>query len=282
MYNITHLEPVDYLVIGHIARDITKEGVRLGGTATYAALTAQALGLRVGVVTSWGAEIPLEKLQYIPIINDPAESSTTFENTETPDGRVQVVHHIANPIAPHMIPEVWRNSPIVHLAPILQEVEPYLVRIFPNSFIGLTPQGWMRSWDRKGNIRSSEWPEASFMLNRTEAAVISLEDVDGDESRINELIVACPVFVITEGSKGSRLYWHGDVRRFRPSTIYEGDSTGAGDIFATAFFIRLNKTRDPWESARFATELAAISVTRDGLDGVPKPEEVEAASVEVL
>jgi sugar/nucleoside kinase (ribokinase family) len=282
MYNITRLEPVDYLVIGHIARDISEHNVRLGGTAAYAALTARALGLRVGVVTSWGGEIPLERLQYIPMINTPAESSTTFENIYTSAGRIQVVHHIANPLAPHTIPEVWRNSSIVHLGPILQEVEPTLVRLFPDSFIGLTPQGWLRDLDQKGRVRPSEWPEASFVLNRAQAAVISLEDVYGDENRIDEMVVGCPVFVVTEGGEGARLYWHGDVRRFRPATIYEGDSTGAGDIFAAAFFIRLKKTRDPWESARFATELASISVTRSGLDGVPKPEEVEAASVEVF
>ena len=57
---------------------------------------------------------------------------------------------------------------------------------------------------------------------------------------------------------GARLYWNGDVRRFRPPSVKEVDATGAGDIFAAAFFTRLYITRDPWEAARFATPLSAF------------------------
>ncbi len=39
MLNPVSLEPVDYLVIGHVAHDLTPEGPRLGGTAAYSALT---------------------------------------------------------------------------------------------------------------------------------------------------------------------------------------------------------------------------------------------------
>jgi len=60
------------------------------------------------------------------------------------------------------------------------------------------------------------------------------------------------------------------------------DTTGAGDIFATAFFFRLYATRDPWEAARFATQLAANSVTREGLNGIPTQEEIQECMTEVL
>jgi sugar/nucleoside kinase (ribokinase family) len=60
------------------------------------------------------------------------------------------------------------------------------------------------------------------------------------------------------------------------------DATGAGDVFAAAFFVRLHKTRDPWEAARFATLIASRSVTRLGLDGVPTKQEIEESMLEVL
>jgi hypothetical protein len=66
MFSLTPLEPINYLIIGHLTRDLTPDGPRLGGTAAYAGLTASALGLRVGIVTSWGAEIPLGNLRHIP------------------------------------------------------------------------------------------------------------------------------------------------------------------------------------------------------------------------
>jgi sugar/nucleoside kinase (ribokinase family) len=88
--------------------------------------------------------------------------------------------------------------------------------------------------------------------------------------------------VVTEGAAGARVYWNGDVRRLRPPKMDEIDSTGAGDIFAAAFFIRLYLTRDPWESARFANQIAATSVTKRGLDGIPTSEEIQEYLIEVL
>ncbi|MBE0695387.1 MAG: ribokinase, partial [Anaerolineaceae bacterium] len=104
----------------------------------------------------------------------------------------------------------------------------------------------------------------------------------GNESIIEDMASSARVLVVTEGANGARLYWNGDVRRFRPQQMMEADPTGAGDIFATAFFYRLSTTRDPWEAARFATNLASFSVMRFGLEGVPTAEEVQSCMTEVI
>jgi hypothetical protein len=282
MYRLTSLEPIDYLVIGHLTQDLTPEGPKLGGTTAYASLTGVALGLRVGVVTSWGAEVPLGIMRQIPIVSFPTDTSTTFENLYTSEGRLQYIRHVAPSLGANLVPDPWRTAPIVHLGPIAQEVEPSIIRTFPNSLIGITPQGWLRAWDADGRVYTSEWPEATFMLQRANAAVISIQDVDNDEGRIDELASACSVLAVTEAHQGSRLYWNGDVRRFRPPKVKEVDPTGAGDVYAAAFFARLHTTRDPWEAARFATQLAALSVTRPGLEGIPTPQEVQDSMVEVF
>jgi hypothetical protein len=282
MFSITPLEPINYLIVGHLTRDLTQNGPRIGGTAAYAGLTAHALGLRVGIVTSWGAEIPLGALKHIPIISYPSDHSTTFENIYTESGRIQIVHTIAPDLDYYLIPEPWRLAPIVHLAPVAQEVEPDLVRHFPNSLVGVTPQGWLRTWGKNGRVRPSEWPEAAFILQQSGAAILSIDDVQNDETRIEEMASASRILVITEGAAGARVYWNGDVRHFRPPQENEIDSTGAGDIFAAAFLTRLYLTRDPWESARFANQIAAASVTRRGLDGIPTPEEIKEYLIEVL
>lgn len=270
--------PIDYLLIGHITCDLTPDGPKLGGTAAYAALTAHALGLRVGVVTSWGAEIPPGPLSQISISNTPTDKSTTFENIYTSEGRVQIVHNVAPSLDFHKIPESWRDAPIVHLGPIAREVDPTLALRFPNSLIGVTPQGWLRAWDGDGHVHLSEWPEATLVLEHAGAAVISVEDVAEDEERIAAMASASRVFVVTEGANGARLYWNGNVRRFRAPTVNEVNATGAGDIFAAAFFARLHQNSDPWEAARFATHLAAQSATRSGLKGVPNIEDVQNAT----
>lgn len=276
------LEPIDYLILGHITCDITADGLQLGGSAAYASLLARALGLRVGVVTAWGDEISLDPLQGIPVVSFPAEHSTTFENIYTPDGRVQVIHHIAPNLEYYMIPQTWRSADIVHLCPVVQEVEPSLVRLFPSALIGITPQGWLRQWDSLGYVSCGEWPEADMVLSNAGAAVISFEDVDSDESRVEELAASCQILAVTEGADGVSIYWHGDVRHFRPPSVTEIDTTGAGDIFAASFFTRLYLTRDPWDAARFATQLAALSVTRVGLDSIPTLEDIESLQIEFM
>lgn len=282
MQMLTPLEPVDYLVIGHLTRDLTPEGPRLGGTASFAALTAQALGLRVGVVTSWAADLPLSALRGIPIANYSAEVSTTFENIHTSMGRVQYIRQIASSLDYYHIPEPWRNASIIHLGPVAQEIEPGILGYLSSSLVGLTPQGWMRAWDEQGKIYPTDWPEASFVLHRAGATVISLEDVNGDESIVDEMAASCRILAVTEGRQGSRVFWSGDVRRFYPPEVNEVDTIGAGDIYAAAFFARLFTTRDPWEAGRFATLLAACSVTRPYFSGIPTAEEIYNVSIEVF
>jgi sugar/nucleoside kinase (ribokinase family) len=282
MYNSLPLEKIDYLVIGHLSHDLTPNGTRIGGTAAYSALTARALGLKVGIVTSWNNHLPLGPLEGIPIVSFPSEVSTTFENIYTPHGRIQVVHQVANQLDFHHIPETWRYASIVHLGPIAQEVEPGMVRRFPSALIGLTPQGWLRHWDQAGHVKACEWAESSFILQQAGAAVISIEDVDGDEERVEEMASACRVLAVTEANHGARVFWNGDVRRFRPPIVEEVEATGAGDVFAASFFARLFATRNPWEAGRYATQLSAYSVTRQGLDSPPTPSEIQSALIEVL
>ncbi len=282
MLPLNRLEPVDYLVVGHLTQDMSPEGPRLGGTASYAALMAEALGLRVGIVTSWSADLPLGQLRSIPIANYLADESTTFENLYTPQGRVQYIQRVAPSLDFYHIPEPWRSADIVHLGPVAQEIEPSILRQFGSSLVGITPQGWMRAWDEDGKVLVSEWPEARFVLERAGAAVISVEDVGADESLIDEMAASSRVLAVTESNQGSRVFWNGDVRRFHVPPVELVDATGAGDIYASAFFVRLFQTRDPWEAGRFATQLAAFSVTRAYFESIPTHEEIQTVRVEVF
>jgi len=276
------IEPIDYLLIGHVTQDVTPQGFSLGGTASYSSLTARAMGLRVGVVTACHPDLQLPELEGISVVRYPSEFSTTFCNIQTKHGRVQYLYHRADQLEVSMIPDTWRTARIVHLGPVAQEVDVKLSRAFPDSFLGVTPQGWMRSWDEKGQVGYTDWPEARYVLESASAAVISIEDVRGDEAIIEDMISAIRVLVVTEGVTGARLYWNGDMRYFRAPDQEEIDPTGAGDIFAAVFFTRLEYTNDPWDAARIATQLAALSVTRRGLAGVPTKDEVKASLIEIL
>lgn len=283
MYNSSMLNRfaagIDYLAIGHITRDLDPDGGEtLGGTAAYAALTAQRLGLRPGILTAFDPEGDLGPLDGIPIAGTASEYSTTFENASTPRGRRQRVTRRAPQIHPYMLPEIWRSAPVVHFGPVLDEIDLSLLRLFPESFIGVTPQGWLRHPAADGAVSQSDWPEAAYVLEMADAAVISEEDVDGDERTIQGLAESAPVLAVTAGPGGCRLFVDGFSTEVRADAAVEVDPTGAGDIFAAAFFTYLFRSQDPLAAARFAVRLGTRSVARSGLAGVPLDAEVFAAA----
>ncbi len=270
-------QSVDYLVIGHLAQDLTPQGPTLGGTVAYAGLTALALGRRVGVVTSGGSGLDLAPLKGLRLVTLPSSEVTSFENRCALEGRLQFLRGRALPLGPQAVPARWRTTPIVHIGPIADEVDPALLRIFPRSLVGLTPQGWMRRWDAQGRVSPTGWEPIAGRLSLADAVVVSLEDLGGDASAAEAMAGACRLLVVTDGPRGARVFVDGRGRQFPAPAVREVDPTGAGDVFAAAFFIRLAECGDPWEAARFANQLAARSVTRQGIAAAPTPDEVEAA-----
>ncbi len=282
MTELMNVPPIDYLVVGHVTRDRQPQGWAPGGTAAYAALTARAFGLRVGVVTAAGDDWPLETLDGVHVLRLDSPHSTEFENRETPAGRQQVLHRRARPLTWKQIPARWRRASIVHLGPVADEL-PFTPPQLQTGLLGLTPQGWLRTWDEQGRVHPApRRDDLAALFSAAGAVVLSLEDLAGDEQLLDDLVLQTRVLALTEGAEGVRLYWNGDLRRFRPPQVTPRDTTGAGDVFAAAFFIRLYQTRDPWEAARFAVRLAAHSVTRPGLQAAPTVAEIQQSLVEVL
>ena len=224
------VEAVDYLAIGHVAVDIGTAGKQLGGTVSYSALTARALGLRVGIVTSSGPDTPLQVLDGIQMVNVPSEHSTTFENIRTDSGRRQILHYQAAPIRFDHIPPGWRTAPIIHLAPIANELDVSLTSsgIFSDSLMGVTPQGWMRRWDEHGGVLACHWENSEQVLSQAGSVVMSLEDINCDLELVESMAHQTRVLCLTEGEFGAVLHWNGDRRRFRPPLVQEVDATGAG------------------------------------------------------
>src|SRR5512133_2943867 len=202
MPDLVSLEPVDYLVVGHVAHDLTPEGPRLGGTAAYSALTARALGLRVGIVTASGPETSLDVLKEFPVISLSSSQSTTFENIYTGHGRLQYLRAQATRLDFHQIPEVWRHASIIHLGPIADEMDSVLPERFSPALLGLTPQGWMRQWDAENRVSSRPWKDSESALAKADAVVISREDVNGDDEVIEYMAHQTSILAVTKDATG--------------------------------------------------------------------------------
>ena len=278
----THLTPVDYLVVGHVTADLTPNGIRLGGTVAFSGLTAQALGLRTGIITACSPELNTTRIEPLLLFTKNSAQSTTFENISDGTQRVQYLYHLAEQLTVEDIPQLDPPPDIIHLGPVANEMDWEILHRFPNSLKCLTPQGWMRATDSERRVHYRHWENFEHILSQADVAVISQEDVLKDENLIAEMASAVPVFAVTENYRGARIYWHNDVRFFKAPEVKYVDDTGAGDIFATAFFYRYFFTKDPWEAGRFAVMLASCSVTRKHLDSIPSAEEILQAKIQLI
>jgi sugar/nucleoside kinase (ribokinase family) len=265
----------DLILVGHLARDLTPGGERLGGTAAYAGLTAHALGRRVGLLTAADPGLDLSPLAGLTIHVVPSTRSTTFENRYTAAGRQQILHARAVPLRVEDVPPAWRDVKHVHLAPIANEIDPAMLAAFPGSRVYLTPQGWLRRWDAEGVVRLESWEALLPFLAGASALVLSLEDLGGDEGAIDPLARHCPIVAVTRGARGATVAAQGQVHHLPAPAMVELDPTGAGDVFAAAFFVSLAAGMDAWEAGRRANLLASHSVGGVGLGGVPAPVDCE-------
>lgn len=258
---------IDYLLVGHVCQDIVPDGYRVGGTAAYAGRTAYILGCHTAVVTSAAPDYDLAAaLPGIEVHNVPAAQNTVFHNVYTSNGRIQTIHSMAHPLSSRHIPQEWQHAAIVHLGPVANEIDPEVVHLFSNSLIGLTPQGWMRRWDDAGHVFAREWEQAATILPLAAAVILSEEDLLHD-AMLEQYRRWSRLLVLTRGAGGCTVFLGDEARLIPAPAVAEVEFTGAGDIFAAAFLVRLQQTGgNPWEAARFANEIAAHSVTQPDLD----------------
>jgi len=260
-HHIERSEPLDYLVIGHVTADLNNSDTSLGGTAAFSSLTARSLGLKTGIITAFNPALNIDPLKSLWIKVKPSEETSTFKNISNGIERTQYLYHTAERLTTEDIPTFSTPPTIVHLGPVANEVDAQILKQFPASLKCLTPQGWFRSVNSNNEVVLGPWKNATQFLSMADVAVISH---------------------VTENYKGARIYWHNDARYINAPEVKYVDDTGAGDIFATAFFYRYLTTKDPWEAGRFAVNLASWSVTRKHLDSIPTSKEIQKARMELI
>ncbi|MCL4541076.1 MAG: PfkB family carbohydrate kinase [Chloroflexi bacterium] len=265
----------DYVVLGHITLDRTSDGYILGGTTSYGALTAQRLGYRAAIVTT-GAPKEAEQLRRegVEIASHPSRQVTIFENEYHHGLRTQFLRSRAGDVTTDGMPEQWRWARVAHLAPLTQELDGAVALEFPEALRGVTPQGWMRTWDESGRIRAVSWADPGTVLSHVQILVFSEQDVDGDEATIQEYVRLARIAVVTRGAKGCTVFWNEQSCDLSAYAVDEVDPTGAGDVFAAAFLLRYAETKNPCAAGNFANCVASFAVEAPGTQGIPTRRQV--------
>ena len=265
--NISDKTKPHYLCIGHVCHDLHKGKNILGGTASYASIAANKLGVKSAILTSVGSDFEFKntfKKNDIEVCYKMAEKTTVFENIYDKQGkRTQYLHARAAILNPDDVPLGWLDTPIVQFCMIADEVDFALLKHFPNALIGATIQGWLRQWDDSGKItpKAMDWAQ----LAAADVVIMSDADIAGFETAIPIIASYVKVLVMTQGAHGATVFHENQQFHFPSYPIKEVDATGAGDVFAAAFLIQYAKTKDIALATAFAHAAASFVVEGVGI-----------------
>ena len=259
----------DFVAVGHVTLDRFGDTVRPGGAALYAAITAHRLGLSAGILTSHGADFPLDSIPpQIEVVTIEAAGTTTFEHRADGERRELRASEGANPLGPADVPEDWRDAAIVLLAPVLNEVDPLLATAFGDASLGAAAQGWLRGLGG-GAVTPVSWSPPDFLVGRLQALFLSQEDIGIDVAGAVAMFQRVPVGALTAGAAGALLFVNGERYEVRPHRAREIDGTGAGDVVAAAFLIDYQRHGNAWDAAAVAACAGALAVEAEGIAAIP-------------
>lgn len=263
-----------FLAVGHLSRDLTEGGSVAGGAGLYASVTASRLGWESGLMPRGAPSEAREFLGSLDmVVDEPSDTSTTFEIRYSGDAREVRLRELAPSILGEGLPEVWGSADVVMLAPVYQEVSTSLARRFLGALLGVAPQGWLRRTSAGGRVEATDWYDAE-VLERVD--VVALSEMDVPDGRIpGRWLDHEGIFIMTKGRRGAVMRFEGRWYDIPAYLAREVDATGAGDVFAAAFLIRYFETSEAFAAGLFASCAASLKVEGAGVGAIPSREQVE-------
>jgi len=247
-------ETPQVVVVGAACRDLVDDderGWRLGGGASYSALSFARLGLRVGALVvaddlaAGSAELDMVRAAGVDVHVVPGSKGPIFINIETPSGRIQQTPQISDAVDPRALPAHWRDAKAWMFAPVAAEVRDEWAGVPPaDALVGLGWQGLLRVL-KDGAPVHHRAPGPSPVVKRADVIGVGSDDVDDatTPAHLAEFMHAGATLLFTDGIHGgtaykvgerpddlTRRHWHSiPIRKYV-------DPVGAGDTFLAGVF----------------------------------------------
>jgi sugar/nucleoside kinase (ribokinase family) len=264
---------------------INKKTVQaLGGTVFYAAMFLAGLGRRVAVVGIGDGKIKRRLAQSGVDVRhfSGAGPVTVFENTYSAGIRKQRAW-AGGDIHRADVPQAAFDAKGLLVGPVLQEVDPAIMRRPRSACLMLDAQGFLRQLSAAGDIILHMTPEAETALRHCdilkvdarEAAVItSTVDIEAAGRVLHRM--GPKMVIITQGGDGALIYDGTRLTQITAPEVNVVDPTGAGDVFSAAFLVRYVASGNLIAAGRFAVTAAALSIRGFGASALPSETEISS------
>lgn len=264
------------LCVGQVTHDRYGADIVAGGCAYFGARCAQALGAKVRLLTSVGADFSRDAdLAALEVHAIRAGASTVFTNTY-PEGshRVQKIETVSPPIPIAALPAAWIHADALLLAPVFGEIdaaEPWFSAVDAR-VRAVCLQGFMKIADPATERVVAGPPLASLpFFHGADAFFLSEEDIAcfGGPGLLDFLRARASLVYVTRGELGCTIHTPEGTLHAGVYSTTAVDPTGAGDTFAAATTCALATGCDPLTAARLGAAAGSLVVEFEGSRDMP-------------
>jgi sugar/nucleoside kinase (ribokinase family) len=288
----------EVVVVGSACRDLVEDdarGWRLGGGASYSALTLARLGLRVGAIVvadelaASSTELDMVRDAGVEVVVVPGSRGPIFINIETPTGRIQQTPQVSDPVDPRALPDSWRRAPAWMLVPVAAEVtEEWADVPPPDAAVAVGWQGLLRVLTAGAEVGHLP-PTSTRVVRRATLVGVGRDDIDGAITAADLTALCRPgaTMLLTDGVHGGNAYEVGEsgaiagMRHWHSIPIQRYvDPVGAGDTFLAGVFAAQVRPElaSSWTEGdadlRMGAAVGSLILEGPGLYGVPDHEAV--------
>ncbi|KYK36748.1 MAG: bifunctional hydroxymethylpyrimidine kinase/phosphomethylpyrimidine kinase [Theionarchaea archaeon] len=169
------------------------------------------------------------------------------------------------------IPEIIFTADVALFGPILQEIDPSLVRLFSgkNPLLFCDPQGFLRDITNQKitHLFFHSFREILPLFdvikpNELEAYIMTGEHAFENPQKVMETLYSYgpSIVIVTLAEKGSLIYDGSELLEIPAFRTHAKDPTGAGDTYAAGFIREYLRSGDLYEAGLFASCTASLWV----------------------
>lgn len=298
--NIQDKQSLSILFVGHIAIDRIIRLKRLnkptlGGSVTYCSLALKTYikDVKIRILSHIG-NLNFDMKMLDPLKNHNIDLlGVKYSEVENTNFILEYFNHsrvlTLKSKSPNLeikdIPtEYLKNPPdIIVFVPLCNEISyEYIKQIlikFPNSYVGIDLQGFLRKIDQNGKV--SYTYDESNILNVTKIIDLIKDKLilKGSEEEMKlftnnytdfyeimnyfKIFDSNGIYIMTLGEEGSMIYNKDngilEIPAFRPKRI--SDETGAGDVYFSIFLYEFLQSKKSWKDIKNAAYLASAAAS---------------------